>query len=91
MPANTGMEIVSYFLRSRLEICDFIAPVFVREKLVFSDCGVARRLLSLDVPPLDMAFLWSTSTVAGRSPCAFSYARRALWRSDWALSCAGVP
>jgi hypothetical protein len=30
-------SILHYFLRSRLEICDFIAPVLVREKLVFSD------------------------------------------------------
>jgi hypothetical protein len=50
-------SILHYFLRSRLEICDFIAPVLVRAKLVFSDCGDALRLDNLDVPPLDIAFL----------------------------------
>ena len=68
-----GVQILHYFFRSRLEICDFIAPVLVREKLVFSDCGADLRLDSFrGEPPLDSAFLWSTSTVLGRSPCAFS-------------------
>jgi hypothetical protein len=67
-----GVQILHYFLRSRLETCDFIAPVLVREKLVFSDCGEALRLDSVDVPPLDIAFLWSTSTLGGKSPWAFS-------------------
>ena len=84
-------SILHYFLRSRLEICDFMSPVFVRAKLVFSDCGDARRLLILEEPPFDNAFLWSTSTVEGRSPLAFSYVRRALLRSERFLIWAGVP
>ena len=55
-PVLAGSQIVTHFLRSRVEICDFRAPVFVRAKLVFSDCGTARRLDSLDLPPLDIAF-----------------------------------
>ena len=69
LPVNA---ILHYFLRSRFDVCDFIAPVLVRAKLRFELSVEARRLLSADVPPLDIARLWSTSTSSGRVPWAFS-------------------
>lgn len=67
-----GGEILPYFLASRLEICDFNAPVLVREKLVFEDSEDARRFPRADLPPLLMGLIWSTSVVLERLPLAFS-------------------
>lgn len=71
--AKTGaVLILRYFFDSRLLICDFRALVLVRAKLRFAVFGTARRLLSLDAPPLDNGTVWSTSMLLGKSPLAFS-------------------
>lgn len=83
---SRGTYILHYFVRSRLDVWDFKAPVLVRAKLLLAPLGAACRLLSDDVPPLDNATLWSTSTESGSVPCFFSYSRRALCRSACFLS-----
>jgi hypothetical protein len=60
--------ILLYLAASRLLVCDFSVPVLVREKLRLFFAGTALRLLRLVAPPLDIAFLWSTSTLSGRVP-----------------------
>ena len=81
MTTRVVRGILTYFARSRLEVCDFNLPVFVRAKLRFSPLGTARRLDSFVLPPLDLGFLWSTSTLSGKEPFFFSYSRRPLCRS----------
>lgn len=64
---------VRYFLASRLLVCDFKELFALRAKLRLVACDAARRLLTVfGEPPLDKGLIWSTSTLSGSVPCAFS-------------------